>query len=71
MDEEIEIKRAKEKQEMVPITYPIKSLDELNEWQPNDFFNISYVPLHQRPGPKPKNQVLVCHDMMGGYLNDR
>ncbi|XP_031558651.1 cytosolic endo-beta-N-acetylglucosaminidase-like [Actinia tenebrosa] len=56
-----------------PITQPIKTLDEAMRWmQGFDEFNVArfllpagYKGLENRP------RTLVCHDMRGGYIEDR
>ena len=56
-----------------PVTRPLTSLDELQAWMEGfDEQNVSSVPLKrignslaQRP------RTIVCHDMKGGYVQDR
>ncbi|KAJ3264599.1 hypothetical protein HK104_006446, partial [Borealophlyctis nickersoniae] len=67
-----------------PTTSPLHSFKQLAEWEPgNDPFNVSHVPLKQRPGEpvwaaraaggqkRGIKDVIVCHDMAGGYTEDR
>ncbi|MCJ8739530.1 hypothetical protein PDJAM_G00048290 [Pangasius djambal] len=58
-----------------PISTALKSLDELLSWKRSDAnpFNVATVPLEKRWPPLKDSQMrtLVCHDMMGGYLEDR
>ena len=58
-----------------PVSHPLKSLEEALAWRPGfDEFNISRVPLTATElQARDTNQVktLVCHDMRGGYIEDR
>ncbi|KAI9156743.1 hypothetical protein LWI28_011490 [Acer negundo] len=58
----------------VPISYPIKSLQDLESLVYFDSFhypfNRSSVPL-QNAGFPDRPRILVCHDMTGGYVDDK
>lgn len=58
-----------------PISFSLKSLEELLSWKPSDAdaFNIATTPLAGRQPPlqSSRPKTLVCHDMMGGYQEDR
>lgn len=56
-----------------PITVPFKTLEELLLWTPGeDEFNIATQPLSKRTEHGDDTPLtLVCHDLMGGYTDDR
>ncbi|XP_021032684.1 cytosolic endo-beta-N-acetylglucosaminidase isoform X2 [Mus caroli] len=58
-----------------PISFYLSTLEELLAWTPlmEDGFNVALEPLvcRQPPLSSPRPRTLLCHDMMGGYLEDR
>jgi mannosyl-glycoprotein endo-beta-N-acetylglucosaminidase len=58
-----------------PISFYLSTLEELLAWTPlmEDGFNVALEPLVCRRPPlsSPRPRTLLCHDMMGGYLEDR
>nr|XP_054391800.1 cytosolic endo-beta-N-acetylglucosaminidase isoform X2 [Pongo abelii] len=58
-----------------PISFYLSSLEELLAWTPclEDGFNVALEPLacRQPPLSSQRPRTLLCHDMMGGYLDDR
>ncbi|XP_013403373.1 cytosolic endo-beta-N-acetylglucosaminidase [Lingula anatina] len=54
-----------------PVCLPIKTLEDLSVWQKEDHQHyVSTVPFTGQPRPD-RPRTLICHDMAGGYLQDR
>ncbi|XP_006886401.1 PREDICTED: cytosolic endo-beta-N-acetylglucosaminidase [Elephantulus edwardii] len=58
-----------------PVSFYLSSLEELLAWAPSaeDSFNVALEPAacRQPPLSSRRPRTLLCHDMMGGYLEDR
>ncbi|XP_004860908.1 cytosolic endo-beta-N-acetylglucosaminidase isoform X2 [Heterocephalus glaber] len=64
-----------DKETTEPVSFYLSSLEELLAWTPlvEDSFNVALQPLECRQPPlgSHRPRTLVCHDMMGGYLEDK
>uniref|UniRef100_A0A8C7BFY8 mannosyl-glycoprotein endo-beta-N-acetylglucosaminidase n=1 Tax=Neovison vison TaxID=452646 RepID=A0A8C7BFY8_NEOVI len=58
-----------------PVSFYFSSLEELLAWTPDveDSFNVALEPSECRQPPlsSQRPRTLLCHDMMGGYLEDK
>ncbi|CAH2291672.1 cytosolic endo-beta-N-acetylglucosaminidase isoform X1 [Pelobates cultripes] len=58
-----------------PISFFLSNLEEVISWKPTrqDMFNVAVTPLAKRHPPleSPRPRTLICHDMKGGYQEDR
>ena len=56
---------------LMDIAQPIKSISQLNDWEnTKNQLNRCTIKLKKRSN-QPLQKLLLCHDMQGGYLNDR
>lgn len=68
--------RALHKDVLAPVSYALKDMKQLFDWQPSspDMFNVSNIALQPRESASTtalKPKLLLCHDMAGGYKEDK
>jgi mannosyl-glycoprotein endo-beta-N-acetylglucosaminidase len=64
--------RTLQKDELLPQSYALKSMNQLRDWTPSkDSFNIPSIALQPRKTYALKPRLILCHDMAGGYKEDK
>ncbi|KAK4518975.1 uncharacterized protein ATC70_009202 [Mucor velutinosus] len=65
-----------QKDSLAPTSFALKDMKQLFDWQPSllDTFNVSNIALQPRESASTtalKPKLLLCHDMAGGYKEDK
>lgn len=66
--------RTLQKDTLLPQSYALRSMNQLRDWTPssyNDPFNIASIALQPRKIRALKPRLILCHDMAGGYKEDK
>jgi hypothetical protein len=66
--------RTLQKDSLLPQSYALKSMNQLRDWTPSnndDTFNIPSIALQPRKTSALKPRLILCHDMAGGYKEDK
>ncbi|CAO0798167.1 unnamed protein product [Mucor circinelloides] len=68
--------RILQKDSLAPTSFALKDMKQLFDWQPSslDTFNVSNIALQPRESASTtalKPKLLLCHDMAGGYKEDK
>jgi hypothetical protein len=69
----VRLSTSKTDSKLDPVTRPLTTLSELRAWMEGfDEQNVSSVPLRRVGGSLEQHpRTIVCHDMKGGYVQDR